>query len=83
MWLHTALHMWVVAGELAALRDGEERLRSLYAESQQREKVLVRRLAAKEQEMQDYVVGFFNLALFFPPLHFSFRVQGVEVNFSR
>lgn len=44
---------------MAALRDGEERLRSLYAESQQREKVLVRRLAAKEQEMQDYVVGYF------------------------
>ncbi|GLV44791.1 female lethal d [Carabus blaptoides fortunei] len=40
-------------GELAALRDSEERLRNLYAESQQREKVLVRRLAAKEQEMQD------------------------------
>lgn len=33
----------------------EERIRHQYAESQHREKVLVRRLAAKEQEIQDYV----------------------------
>lgn len=48
----------VVAGETAALRESEEKQKALYAESQQREKVLVRRLAAKEQEMQDYVVCF-------------------------
>lgn len=60
------LTLWVVAGETAALRDSEERLRTLYAESQQREKVLVRRLAAKEQEMQDYVVGAFPYFSFTP-----------------
>lgn len=46
----------VVAGEAAQLRESDERHRALYADSQQREKVLVRRLAAKEQEMHDYVV---------------------------
>lgn len=46
----------VVAGETAALHETDERHRALYADSLQREKVLVRRLAAKEQEMQDYVV---------------------------
>lgn len=47
----------VVAGEVAGLREAAERARGLHQESQQREKVLVRRLAAKEQEMQDYVVS--------------------------
>lgn len=35
----------------------EDRNKQQYAESQHREKVLVRRLAAKEQEIQDYVVS--------------------------
>lgn len=54
-----SLTLCVVAGDLAALRETEDRHRTLYAESQQREKVLVRRLAAKEQEMQDYAVCHF------------------------
>lgn len=37
----------------------EDRSKQQYAESQHREKVLVRRLAAKEQEIQDYVVSYF------------------------
>ncbi|KAK9743664.1 WTAP/Mum2p family [Popillia japonica] len=42
-------------GELAELRLTADRSRCQLTESQQREKVLVRRLAAKEQETQDYV----------------------------
>lgn len=40
--------------ELANLRDSEDRMRQQNLESTQREKVLVRRLATKEQEMQEY-----------------------------
>lgn len=47
----------VLAGELNELRQSTERTRAQLSESQQREKVLVRRLAAKEQETQDYVVS--------------------------
>lgn len=47
----------VIAGELAELRQAAERTRVQLTESLQREKVLVRRLAAKEQETQDYVVS--------------------------
>lgn len=47
----------VLAGLLAESRQSAERSRTQLGESQQREKVLVRRLAAKEQEMQDYVVS--------------------------
>lgn len=47
----------VIAGELAELRQSAERTRVQLSESLQREKVLVRRLAAKEQETQDYVVS--------------------------
>ncbi|KAJ8923188.1 hypothetical protein NQ315_001742 [Exocentrus adspersus] len=42
-------------GELAELRQTSERLRAQLLDSQQRERVLVRRLTAKEQETQDYV----------------------------
>ena len=42
--------------ELANLRDSEDRMRQQHLESTQREKVLVRRLATKEQEMQEYAV---------------------------
>ncbi|XP_065155167.1 pre-mRNA-splicing regulator female-lethal(2)D isoform X2 [Atheta coriaria] len=42
-------------GELSDLRQNYERTKVQLTESQQREKLLVRRLAAKEQEMQDYV----------------------------
>lgn len=52
-----ACNSMVLAGEVTELRQTNERTRSQLAESQQREKVLVRRLAAKEQETQDYVVS--------------------------
>ncbi|XP_072945063.1 uncharacterized protein [Epargyreus clarus] len=42
-------------GSLEKAKEIEERIKQQYAESQHREKVLVRRLAAKEQEIQDYV----------------------------
>ena len=47
----------VVAGDLAELKQTNERVRGQVAESQYREKVLVRRLAVKEQETQDLVVS--------------------------
>lgn len=47
----------LIAGELAELRQASERLKVQLLDSQQREKVLVRRLTAKEQETQDYVVS--------------------------
>lgn len=40
--------------EMANLRESEERMRQQHLESTHREKVLVRRLATKEQEMQEY-----------------------------
>lgn len=45
------------AGSLEKAKEVEDRIKQQYAESQHREKVLVRRLAAKEQEIQDYVVS--------------------------
>ncbi|XP_063243625.1 pre-mRNA-splicing regulator female-lethal(2)D [Bacillus rossius redtenbacheri] len=42
-------------GETAAAREAEERVRQQHLESAHREKVLVRRLATKEQETQEYV----------------------------
>lgn len=47
----------LIAGELTELRQAADRTRTQLLDSQQREKVLVRRLTAKEQEMQDYVVS--------------------------
>ena len=44
-------------GSLEKAKEVEDRIKQQYAESQHREKVLVRRLAAKEQEIQDYVVS--------------------------
>lgn len=42
-------------GSLEKAKEVEDRIKQQYAESQHREKVLVRRLASKEQEIQDYV----------------------------
>ncbi|XP_048510650.1 pre-mRNA-splicing regulator WTAP [Athalia rosae] len=42
-------------GELASLRDSEDKYRQQCAETSHREKILVRRLASKEQELQEYV----------------------------
>ncbi|XP_041982177.1 pre-mRNA-splicing regulator female-lethal(2)D isoform X2 [Aricia agestis] len=44
-----------VESSLEKAKEIEDRVKQQYAESQHREKVLVRRLAAKEQEIQDYV----------------------------
>jgi len=54
--LHQNILDLVFTAELANLRDSEDRVRQQNLESTQREKVLVRRLATKEQEMQEYVV---------------------------
>lgn len=43
-------------GELASLRESENKYRQQYVEASHREKILVRRLASKEQELQEYIV---------------------------
>lgn len=43
-------------GELASLRESENKYRQQYIEASHREKILVRRLASKEQELQEYLV---------------------------
>jgi len=43
-------------GELASLRESENKYRQQYIEASHREKILVRRLASKEQELQEYIV---------------------------
>lgn len=43
--------------ELQSLKESELRYKQQFLDAQKREKVLVRRLAAKEQEMQEYVVS--------------------------
>ena len=42
-------------GELASLRESENKYRQQHAEASHREKILVRRLASKEQELQEYI----------------------------
>ncbi|XP_011506005.1 PREDICTED: pre-mRNA-splicing regulator WTAP [Ceratosolen solmsi marchali] len=42
-------------GDIALLRESEEKYRQQYIEASHREKILVRRLASKEQELQEYV----------------------------
>lgn len=44
--------------ELQNVRESESRYKQQHIEAQKREKMLIRRLAAKEQELQEYVVGF-------------------------
>ncbi|XP_050470348.1 pre-mRNA-splicing regulator female-lethal(2)D isoform X2 [Bombus huntii] len=41
--------------ELSSLRDSESKYRQQHAEASHREKILVRRLASKEQELQEYI----------------------------
>lgn len=55
--LYFQVVMLICAGSLEKAKEAEDRIKQQYAESQHREKVLVRRLAAKEQEIQDYVVS--------------------------
>ncbi|KAK0175761.1 hypothetical protein PV327_009487 [Microctonus hyperodae] len=42
-------------GEITNLKESEEKYRQQYSEATHREKILVRRLASKEQELQEYV----------------------------
>lgn len=44
-------------GDLTALKESEVKYRQQYAEASHREKVLVRRLASKESELQEYIVS--------------------------
>lgn len=43
-------------GVLTSLRESESKYRQQYVEASHREKILVRRLASKEQELQEYIV---------------------------
>lgn len=52
-WL---IQYFLITEELQSVRESESRLKQQYAESQRRERILVRRLAVKEQEIQDYAV---------------------------
>ena len=48
----------IAAEELGSLRESEEKLKQQQQEATQRENMLVMRLSAKEQELQDYVVRY-------------------------
>lgn len=65
----TQLFFVSVTEELQTLRESETRLKQQYAESQRRERILVRRLAVKEQEIQDYAVNI-SFSLYRNPDHF-------------
>ena len=43
--------------EIVGLRESEEKLKQQQMEASRRENVLVMRLTAKEQEMQEYIVS--------------------------
>lgn len=47
-------HCRMLEEELASVKDSEGKIKQQYAESQRRERILARRLAVKEQEMQDF-----------------------------
>lgn len=49
--------------ELQSIKESESKLKQQYVESQRRERILARRLAVKEQEMQDFAVSFPNAPL--------------------
>lgn len=51
--------------EVQSLKDSESKLKQQYAESQRRERILARRLAVKEQEMQDFAVSFVEIYLLY------------------
>lgn len=54
---NSILYYFAFTGEMTSLRESEEKYRQQYAEASHREKILVRRLASKEQELQEYVVS--------------------------
>lgn len=47
-------HCRMLEEELQSIKDSESKLKQQYVESQRRERILARRLAVKEQEMQDF-----------------------------
>lgn len=47
-------HCRMLEEELQSIKESESKLKQQYAESQRRERILARRLAVKEQEMQDF-----------------------------
>ena len=49
--------MCCIDDELSGLRESEEKLKQQQVEATRRENVLVMRLTAKEQEMQEYMVN--------------------------
>lgn len=48
----------LIPEELQNVRESEGRYKQQFMEAQRRERMLIRRLAAKEQEMQDYAVRY-------------------------
>lgn len=58
--------------ELQNVRESESRYKQQNIEALKREKMLIRRLAAKEQEMQEYVVRYKIKNSFFSPLDITF-----------
>lgn len=48
--------IFILAGELACLRDSEEKYKQQCFEVSHRERILVRRLASKEQQLLGYLV---------------------------
>ncbi|KAJ6645544.1 Pre-mRNA-splicing regulator female-lethal(2)D, partial [Pseudolycoriella hygida] len=59
--------------ELQSLRESEARLKQQFAESQRRERILIRRLQLKEQEIQDYAVQITELKVAQTPTPTAFR----------
>lgn len=49
--------LFAFSEEVATLKQSETTLKQQNVDSQRRERLLVRRLATKEQEMQDYMVS--------------------------
>ncbi|XP_050080177.1 mucin-19 [Anopheles maculipalpis] len=47
-------HCRVLEDELQSMKDSEAKIKQQYSESQRRERILARRVAVQEQEMQDY-----------------------------
>lgn len=60
-------------GELVSLRESENKYRQQYIEASHREKILVRRFASKEQEMQEYIVCRYSLRYlhYFPSVFYT------------
>lgn len=51
------LRTFLLTEELQTTRESESKCKQQLIDAQRREKMLIRRLAAKEQEMQEYIVS--------------------------